>query len=92
MFEAWDMLTGRLHPELGGDESMVDIIGVNFYDRNQWRNYGSVRSRFEKANRPFLTRSGKLLARVMPKAAEPFQMGSDTLRWLDAGHSPHQHV
>jgi hypothetical protein len=35
-FQAWDMLVGRLWPELGGAEEYLDIIGVNFYPHNQW--------------------------------------------------------
>lgn len=35
-FEAWDMLAGRLHPELGGAEKYLDIIGGNYYAYNQW--------------------------------------------------------
>jgi hypothetical protein len=35
-FQAWDMLAGRLWPELGGREEFLDIIGVNFYPHNQW--------------------------------------------------------
>ncbi|MBV8632475.1 MAG: beta-glucosidase [Silvibacterium sp.] len=35
-FEAWDMLCGRLAPELGGDESCLDLIGCNYYWNNQW--------------------------------------------------------
>jgi hypothetical protein len=35
-FESWDMLTGRLAPELGGKPEYLDIIGVNFYERNEW--------------------------------------------------------
>jgi hypothetical protein len=35
-FQAFDMLAGRLCPELGGGESYLDIIGVNFYRHNQW--------------------------------------------------------
>src|ERR1051326_68634 len=35
-FQAWDMLIGRLWPELGGAEEFLDIIGVNFYPHNQW--------------------------------------------------------
>lgn len=36
-FEAWDMLAGRIRPELGGAERYLDILGVNFYSTNQWR-------------------------------------------------------
>ena len=35
-WEAWDMMTGRLHPELGGHPRYLDIVGVNFYHDNQW--------------------------------------------------------
>ncbi len=35
-FQAWDMLSGRLWPELGGQEKYLDIIGVNYYFHNQW--------------------------------------------------------
>ena len=36
VFEAWDMLAGRTHPELGGSRSHLDIVGVNYYWTNQW--------------------------------------------------------
>ncbi|SFV16464.1 NAD(P)-binding protein [Pseudoduganella namucuonensis] len=35
-FEAWDMLTGRREPELGGEPRYLDIIGGNYYHSNQW--------------------------------------------------------
>lgn len=35
-FEADDMIAGHLQPELGGRESFLDIIGVNYYMYNQW--------------------------------------------------------
>lgn len=35
-FQAWDMIGGRLWPELGGHEKYLDLIGVNFYPHNQW--------------------------------------------------------
>jgi hypothetical protein len=39
-FEAWDMLTGRAAPELGGAERYLDILGLNFYAANQWEALG----------------------------------------------------
>lgn len=36
VFEAWDMIAGRLHPELGGSREHLDIVGVNYYWTNQW--------------------------------------------------------
>jgi hypothetical protein len=35
-FEAWDMIAGRVQPELGGQEHFLDVIGVNYYIHNQW--------------------------------------------------------
>lgn len=34
-FEAWDMLYGKLHPELGGSPEILDIVGVNCYNFSQ---------------------------------------------------------
>jgi beta-glucosidase/6-phospho-beta-glucosidase/beta-galactosidase len=36
VFESWDMLAGRLLPELGGSPEHLDIVGVNYYWTNQW--------------------------------------------------------
>ena len=36
MFEAYDWIVGRAQPELGGDPSFVDMIGLNYYPHNQW--------------------------------------------------------
>lgn len=35
-YQAWDMISGRLWPQLGGAEKYLDIIGVNYYHNNQW--------------------------------------------------------
>jgi len=35
-FQAWDMLSGRMWPELGGQDKYLDVIGVNYYPHNQW--------------------------------------------------------
>ena len=34
-YEAWDMLSGRLAPELGGSPEVLDIVGVNVYNYSQ---------------------------------------------------------
>ncbi|MBP0495576.1 beta-glucosidase [Roseomonas sp. SG15] len=39
-FHAWDMIAGRLAPELGGAPDMLDILGVNYYWNNQWLHGG----------------------------------------------------
>lgn len=35
-FEAMDMITGRLFPELGGQPDYMDLAGFNYYYNNQW--------------------------------------------------------
>ena len=37
-FQATDMLSGRLCPELGGHAGLLDIVGFNYYYDNQWQN------------------------------------------------------
>jgi beta-glucosidase/6-phospho-beta-glucosidase/beta-galactosidase len=36
MYQAYDWIMGLAEPELGGDASLVDVIGWNFYPHNQW--------------------------------------------------------
>lgn len=35
-FQAWEMIAGRLWPQLGGDPRYLDVLGLNFYPNNQW--------------------------------------------------------
>ncbi len=39
-YEAAELIAGRTHPELGGNESYLDLVGVNFYHANQWEDPG----------------------------------------------------
>ena len=36
MYEAYDWILGLAKPELGGDPSLVDVVGLNYYPHNQW--------------------------------------------------------
>ena len=42
-FEAWDMLCGRAHPELGGAARYLDMVGLNYYHSNQWESGSNLR-------------------------------------------------
>jgi len=35
-FQGWDMLCGKIEPELGGHPRYLDLVGVNYYLGNQW--------------------------------------------------------
>jgi hypothetical protein len=52
-YQAWDMLSGRMAPELGGRPEYLDVIGVNFYDRNQWVHHSRTLTRADARYRPF---------------------------------------
>ncbi|MGH2351309.1 MAG: cupin domain-containing protein [Chloroflexota bacterium] len=36
IFEAFDLLAGRLEPELGGSRRHLGVVGLNYYAGNQW--------------------------------------------------------
>ncbi len=46
------MLTGRSNPELGGSPDLLDVIGLNFYDRNQWVHCERTLPRTDPSYRP----------------------------------------
>lgn len=52
-YEAWDMLAGTLHPELGGGPDCLDIMGVNYYSDNQWVLNGATIEQGDPRYRPF---------------------------------------
>lgn len=39
-YESAEILAGRVRTELGGDESYLGIVGLNYYATNQWRHDG----------------------------------------------------
>jgi hypothetical protein len=41
-FQTYDMLSGRIAPELGGSIEWLDAVGLNFYSDNQWYLDGST--------------------------------------------------
>lgn len=85
MFEAWDMVAGRLAPELGGRPELLDIVGVNFYDRNEWVHYGRTLHPGEPLYRPFAAILAELWARYRRPlfVAETGAEGEAGPPWLD---------
>ena len=51
-FQTWDMLCGALHPELGGQPHLLDIVGVNYYFNNQWVHDFEVMGLGHRLSRP----------------------------------------
>jgi hypothetical protein len=66
-FHGWDMLAGRLLPELGGRPDYLDIIGVNFYCENQWFYGGCTIPLGHHEYRPF----GEILTDVHRRYGRP---------------------
>jgi hypothetical protein len=52
-YQAWDMLTGRVWPSLGGHPKYLDIVGVNFYSDNQFMPDGTTIGADDLRYRPF---------------------------------------
>jgi glycosyltransferase involved in cell wall biosynthesis len=52
-FQAFELLSGRLWPQIGGDPSFLDIAGVNYYFNNQWIHGGAPIDIGHPLYRPF---------------------------------------
>gem|GEM_PF-32963 len=83
-FQAWDMLCGRLWPQLGGHPKYLDILGVNYYSNNQWINGGAPIDRFHSQYRWFSQMLGELYGRYGRPliVAETGCEGEERAEWL----------
>jgi beta-glucosidase/6-phospho-beta-glucosidase/beta-galactosidase len=52
-YQAWDMLSGRVWPALGGGPDYLDVIGVNFYPDNEFMLDGTTVRRGDRGYKPF---------------------------------------
>jgi len=74
-FEVWDMVCGRLHPDLGGSPKYLDIIGMNYYHANQFE-YPESRLRWEDDPRdPRMLPLSTLLEEVYRRYKRPLFIG-----------------
>ena len=80
-FEAFDMVAGRLHPELGGTEACLDVVGVNFYPDNQFIRGGGTVPLGHQLYRPLR----ELLAEVHDRYDRPLLM---TETGAEGGNGP----
>jgi hypothetical protein len=84
--EAWDMIAGRVRPDLGGHPRYLDIVGVNYYGVNQWEHQrpGNVLADNDPRRTPF----GDLIIDIHHRyrrpmiVAETSSTGDDRPRWL----------
>ncbi len=62
-YEALDMVSGRMAPELGGSPECLDIVGLNFYPDNQWVLGGGTIPLGHHSYRPFRAMLAETYAR-----------------------------
>jgi beta-glucosidase/6-phospho-beta-glucosidase/beta-galactosidase len=74
-FESWDMMSGLVEPQLGGQPKYLDIMGVNYYHSNQWE-YPDQRLRWEDTPRDQRwVPLHQLLAEIFNRYQRPIFMG-----------------
>jgi len=87
-FEAWDMLSGKIEPGLGGSKRHLDIIGMNYYHDNQWEQ-GTNNRLFWHLKDPRRLPFHVLAAQVWQRyerpmfIAETSHVGDGRAEWLD---------
>jgi glycosyltransferase involved in cell wall biosynthesis len=62
-FQAFDMISGALWPQLGGSPVLLDIVGVNYYHDNQWIHGGPPIDSSYRGHRPFRSLVSEVYAR-----------------------------
>lgn len=63
MFESWDLLSGAQEPWLGGAPKYLDVVGANFYSKNQWVHGGRHLAPGDAGYRPLAEILAELYAR-----------------------------
>lgn len=87
-YDAWDLIAGRRHPELGGHPRYLDLIGVNFYYDNQWEYLGKRLRWTDVPRDPRWVPIRELLANVWERyerplfLAETSNFGAGRVPWL----------
>jgi hypothetical protein len=83
-YQAFDMLTGRVWPSLGGDEKYLDVVGVNFYPNNQFMIDGTTIWLGDGRYRPLSSMLGEVSARYHRPMllSETGTEGDDRAPWL----------
>lgn len=85
-FQAMDIITGRMCPELGGRPEYMDIAGFNYYYENQWEHCGPTlgwctekrRTCFSDLLLDAYMRYGKPVV-----LSETGHFGEDQIKWIE---------
>ena len=83
-FQGWDLIAGRIWPQIGGRPELLDIIGVNYYHNNQWIHGGPTIDRHHRFHKPF----HRMLAETYARYGRPILVaetgieGDERPAWL----------
>lgn len=86
-FEAMDIIGGRMCPELGGDESYLEILGFNYYWNCQWK--GEAETIWWPNTSGERTPLNELLAEAYKRYGKPMflsetgHFGEGRVEWLE---------
>lgn len=89
-FQTCDMLTGELWPGLGGRPEYLDIVGLNYYEKNQWFLGDSHSPEIIHADSPYHRPLRDLLGEVYLRYGRPMMLsetgaeGDARGPWLDS--------
>lgn len=87
-WQAWDMIAGRLEPDLGGSPDALDLIGVNHYHNGQWEVVTEKRLHWHLAD-PRRRALSHLLSDVWRRYRRPIMLsetshiGEGRAAWID---------
>jgi len=74
-FQAWDMISGRISPELGGCPRFLDITAVNFYHDNEWELKGEKMRWDVRPRDPRYVPFHRLIGQVHERYRRPLFIG-----------------
>ena len=87
-WQTWDLIGGRIEPELGGTAAALDLIGVNHYHSGQWEVKTEKRLLWHERD-PRRVPFSRLLQAAWQRyqrplvVAETSHIGSGRSQWLD---------
>lgn len=87
-YEAWDMLSGRREPSLGGAPRYLDVIGLNYYHSNQWEHPSNERLHWHLRD-PRRRDLADMLCSVWQRYGRPMfiaetgHVGDGRAQWID---------
>lgn len=77
-YQAFDLLSGRLWPQVGGSPDVLDIVGVNVYPNGQWVHHVGPIGPEDRRWRPLR----RMLAEVYERYGRPVLVAETGTEWI----------